>query len=433
MINKNKTSNALITLLLVMHVISWVLFMPFNQLQMMLFGKRIVSFIHYGIIEIVLIISLLAQNNWKLKINKIERESIILCACFFISFIFNVVRIQNLTPFIIMFYLMFWIFPIFLIIILNQFDYNPKKFLKFMLIIIILHAVIIFYQRYTNSAFWPFLTYDNGEIAFEIDDYYSTDKYAARCVGMTGTGLDAGILLMFGIILLFIIPDLKKKTRMILVIFFCVAIYFSGTRNVYVMVAYILSMMMLMNVNFSKKSKVKVLIAFTIILAIIYCYLISSVITVNTTGELLTDTTSIGIRLEKWGCVIEYFKENSILDLFFGCMKWQNAGNSMIIDNLYLELVYCSGILCMFYYIKYIIELSKVQANSNNYLSLISASFTLSYFIYGVLNSSSNFYFTLIMLLIVFNKNYNKNLDDKLNIKVEKNDIVCRGELNAKK
>lgn len=412
---ENKKSNVLITLLLLMQVISWILFMPASQIQMMIFEKRIISFVHYGVIEILLIILLVAQVDWKLKINKNGKENIFLCVMFFISLLFNIVKTNTITPFVILFYLMFWIFPIFIIWILDNFNYNPNKFLKFMLLIVVLHAIIIFYQHYTNSAFWPYLMYDDSEVAFKLDSYYSTDKYAARCGGMTGTGLEAGILLMFGIVLVIVMPDFKKRTKICLLVLFTIATYFSGTRNIYVMIAYIFAMVMLMRLKILEKNKISVMIFITVVLALIYFFVISSITSFNTTGNLFTDTTSIGIRLKKWKNVIESLKDGSIFNFFFGCIQWQNAGNCMIIDNMYLELIYCSGIMSAFYYIRYVILISKAQAKTDQYTSLISAAFTLCYLIYGVLNSASNFYFTLIILLLLFekNKNNNNSIDNK--------------------
>ena len=84
MVKKSKIINIIITLLLFIHVFSLVLYMPMAQLQMMIFGKRLVSFMHYGVIEIVLVILLLLFNEKKIRLVNFDKNLLYLIFPFLI-------------------------------------------------------------------------------------------------------------------------------------------------------------------------------------------------------------------------------------------------------------------------------------------------------------------------------------------------------------
>lgn len=406
MVKKSKIINIAITLLLFVHVFSWVLYMPMAQIQMMIFGKRLVSFMHYGVIEIFLLLFLLLSNGNKIRLLNIDRKSLYLIIPFLISWIINIVRLSELTPFVIMFYLMNWIFPILIVIIINQYDYDILPFLKIMLILVIIHASIIILQRLTNSIIWPFMTYDDGTLIFGIDAYFNVGNKMGRCPGMCPNGLEAGILSIFGIVLTVILPDIKIFVKITICALLVFSIYFTGTRNVFVMMLFIIIVIILMRLEISEKIKIRLLILLTIFSCIIYMFSVLKMTNFETTRNVFTDTTSIGIRIGKWMKTINKISTGGILQFLFGVMQWQNAGNCEVIDNMYLELVYCSGIFSLFTYIKYIFDIAMADIRDNKFEAFVCAGFTLCYFVYGVLNSTTNFYLTLIILLYIFcNKN----------------------------
>lgn len=410
MVKKSKIVNIAIALLLLVHVFSWVLYMPLAQIQMMIFGKRLVSFIHFGVIEIILLFFLLLFNEKKIRIVNIDKKSFYLIIPFLISWAINSVRLNELTSFVIMFYLMNWIFPILIVIIINQYDYDIHPFLKIMLVLVIIHASIIIIQRLTNSIIWPFTTYDDGKLIFGIDAYYNVGNKMGRCPGMCQNGLEAGIFSIFGIVLTVILPDIKNLIKITICALLLLSIYFTGTRNVFVMMLFIIAVIILMRLQISGRIKIRLLILLTVFSCIIYLVFVLKMTNFETTGNVFTDTTSIGIRIGKWTKTINKISTGGILQFLFGVMQWQNAGNCEVIDNMYLELVYCSGIFSLFAYIKYIFDIAMTDIRENKFEAFVCAGFTLCYFVYGVLNSTTNFYLTLIILLFIF---CNRNVKSK--------------------
>lgn len=406
MVKKRKAINNLITLVLVTHIFSWILFMPIFQFQMILFKKRVLTFVHFGLFEIFLITILFIMLKGIIRVDKVTKLSLTLSGLFFLSGIINIFKQGTNDPSVVMFYMMCWVFPFLLVCIVHQYDYSIDKVFNFLLIIVIIHALIIFYQSLSNSFFWPFISDESGNKIFEMNQYYNTGKFSMRCTGITTTGLDAGILLLFGIVLTLIKGNIKFINRMVLILLFTVSIIFTGTRNIYVMFLYMLLAVCFLRVDIEKEKKKWLLLLFTCVFGIAYFYIISGIDHYTTTGNLMSDTTSIGIRLSKWEHTVNIFRESSIMDLLFGFMKWQNAGNCEVIDNMYLEITYCSGLLCMIYYIRYIINIAEYIVSNGSYFSFIVSSFSLCYLIYGVLNGSSNFYFTLIILLLLKNNNH---------------------------
>lgn len=404
MVKKYKQSDVLITLLLFTHVLSWVLFMPMAQIQLLLFGRRIFTFIHYGIIEMLLLLILVYNKKGRIHLDLLSKRSLSVIAVFLFSWLVNIALTKGITPFVAMFYIMNWIFPLLVIIVINQYSYDITGLFKFMLYIVIIHALIMWYQRFTNTIFWPFTTYEDGTVIFKTDTYYSVGKRMSRCIGLCTTALDAGILLLFGVVLTMILTDIKKWHKICLYFFFGVSVYFTGTRNVYVLFLFIIGVTFLMMQKISGKKKIRLLIFVTIVSCIVYFGLIVSLPSFNTTGSLFTDTTSIGLRLGSWIRTINEVSTGGIIKLLFGVMRWQNAGNCHVIDNIYLELLYCSGILAPVMYVKYIFDIAVYESKDGRLSSLICAGFTLSYCVYGVLNSTTNFFLTLIYILLLYCK-----------------------------
>lgn len=412
MVSPKKQSDTLITMLLFTHVLSWVLFMPMAQIQMLLFGRRIFSFIHYGMLEMILLFVLFMKRRGKLRFDSFAKKNVYVTIPFLVSWMINILVTSELTSFTVLFYLMNWVFPFLVVIAVYQYKYDVTTFLKFMFGIVIVHALIMWYQRFTNTIFWPFSTYEDGTPIFSADTYYNSSSRMARCLGLCVTSLDAGILLLFGIILTMTLPNIKKTNRIYLLTFFGISVYFTGTRNVYVLLAYIIGATVLMLLKISNTKKRRLLIFATIVASILYLCLILSISAYKTTGNLFTDTTSIGIRLGFWANTVKEISAGGIQKFLFGVMQWQNAGNSGVIDNMYLELTYCSGIFALIAYLKYIFSVAFFESRNGKLTSLICAAFTLSYCVYGVLNSTTNFYVTLIILLMLY---CTKSVNEKCN------------------
>lgn len=404
MVKKYNQSDIIISLLLFTHVLAWILYMPMSQIQLLLLGSRIITFIHYGIIEMLLII-LLAFKKGKIRFGALDKSILSIILLLAIPWFFNIVMSKDVTSFTALFYLMYWIFPFVVIIIINQYKYDITGFLKFMLGIVVIHGIIIWYQRFTNTIFWPFTVLDDGSTLIKVQTFYHKGSVIFRCIGLCTTGLDAGILLMFGIILTMIRKNIKRWCKISLYLFFCISIYFSGTRNVYVTFLFVVGIVFL--VKYIKLARSgRVLVFVTIVSCLVYLGVILNIDSSNETGYLMTDTSSIGIRLKKWEEVISEVTTVGIITPLFGTMKWQNAGNSHIIDNIYLELLYCSGVLALLAYIKFIFNAAIFECKMKSPNSLFCAGFTLAYCVYGVLNSTTNFYLTLIIILLFYCKHH---------------------------
>ena len=157
-----------------------------------------------------------------------------------------------------------------------------------------------------------------------------------------------------------------------------------------------------MKKNMPNKKKIKYLMVFTLLSCACYFYFITNMTTFDTTKNIFTDTTSIGMRLNRWEYTIDSISNGGLRKVLFGFMEWQNAGNSKLIDNLFLELLYCSGLFALVLYVKSIIAISIENGKVNDYNCFLCSGFTLCYLVYGVLNSSSNLFFTLIIILYLY-------------------------------
>ena len=226
-----------------------------------------------------------------------------------------------------------------------------------------------------------------------------------RCPGLCISGLEAGLLLVFGILLVAIYPKMAKRTKAILTVLFLVAIWFTGTRNIYVQIAFVLGMSILMKAKrISVKNKYVIGTIMTFFAMGLYLYLFSSMGTGVGTKNIMTDTLSVMLRAENWSNVINRIQEGGILSVVFGQGIWQSAGFSLIIDNMYLELIVLSGIVGCILYIIYWLRITRVLILDGSTIGCLFASFVLSMFVYGIANVSGNAFITLsIVILILFN------------------------------
>lgn len=402
MVKKSKLINILITLVLIMQIISWVFFMPIAQLQLAVFQKRIVTFFHYGIIEIAALLLLIFLNRDNVRINGIAKSTLKYIGVIILLIFVNILISDDITAYKIMFFVMTWIMPFLLLFVVAQYNYNIDNFLKKLLYIIIVHALLIIYQRFSNSIVWPFSTYEDGtKVFYTGSGYFDTRSFLARCPGMTISGLDAGILLIFGLVLLFTLDSTKKWLKIMVAVLFIVAIFFTGTRSVYILAVYMFGMSLVMNLKINQKRKKYLTVFITFLAALIYATAVLGMDTFNVTGNLFTDTASIMYRLQEWDSILDTISSNGFIHQLFGNLKWQQSGDCQVIDNFYLETVYCIGILGLIVFVINIINTVKICVKNNSISSFISSSFVLSFFVYGVLNSMSCFFITLNVLLVI--------------------------------
>ena len=136
----------------------------------------------------------------------------------------------------------------------------------------------------------------------------------------------------------------------------------------------------------------------------LYLFLFSSMGTGVGTKNIRTDTLSVMLRAENWNGVINRIKEGGILSILFGQGVWQSAGFSLLIDNMYLELIVLSGFVGCVLYIVYWLGITRVLILDGSTTGYLFASFVLSMFVYGIANVAGNAFITLsIVILILFN------------------------------
>lgn len=402
--NKTKLSDTLISILIYSHIISWVLFTPISQFQMMIFGSCVFTFVHFGILEMAIVFLLICLNHGQIKLNITSKRSLIVSAVFLVSWVYNFLFNGKVSTYNLLFYLMTWLFPFIVVFITSQYKFDRTqmtRILHFMIVVCIIHAVLIFIQRFTNSLIWPYLDYGDGEQVFYVgENYYTSGSYMARCPGLAISGLDAGILLLFGIVVLNFL-DLKKTMKVPLYVLFVIAIFFTGTRNVYVITAYVIAVTLIVKCIRNSKTRNRLLVLITVFVGVLYFYFVTGMTDFNSTRSIFTDNMSIMYRLTAWERAIDLIHELPFVSKLFGILSWQQAGGPLI-DNFYLETIYCSGIISLVVMIFYIVKMATACARRYKLSAIVSAAFILSFFIYGVLNSMSNFYLTLMLLIFMY-------------------------------
>lgn len=408
--SKQKLCDTTTRVLLFWHIMMWILYMPITQLQLALFGRRVVTLLHFGVVEVVIILLQIAWNSFTIKYGKYGKITFAFLAAFFGIWIISIMTNSSVAAYWRMYYLIYWIVPLLVLIICSQRTIDAVKLTKLMLLIAVIHAGLIFYQHFSNNILWPYSVDEEGNKLFFISSgYYNLGKYMDRCPGLCISGLEAGLFLVFGILLVAIYPKMSKRKKAILTVLFLIAIWFTGTRNIYVQIAFVFGMSVLLKTKkISVKNKYVIGIIMTFLATGLYLYLFSSMGTGVSTKNIMTDTLSIIFRTKGWTGVINRIKEGGILSIVFGQGVWQSAGFSLLIDNMYLELIVLSGVVGCVLYIVYWLRVTRVLIFDGSTTGYLFASFVLSMFVYGMGNVAGNAFITLsIVILILFNNKEN--------------------------
>lgn len=400
--------NKILESILWLHVIMWLFYLPIAQLQMQLFGRRILTLLNFGLIEGFFLLLLFSFKASRIKIDNISRGSIYLIGMLLFIELTGLFVNFDVALYWRLYYIIYWVVPLVVIVAANQTKLALNRFLKALLFIIVIHAILILVQRFTNSILWPFNVDENGDNFFYIsEDYYNTNSIMARCPGISASGLDAGVLLVFGINITWAIPKIKKLIKYLLTILFIIAIWFTGTRNVYILLFFIIAFVFICN-KIGKKKKRKIACSLLVIFSVaayawIFNYL--GVTSPKATANVLTDTLSAKLRLINWGNVLAIIGEGNIFQLLLGKNIWQSAGTNLLIDNMYLEFTLMGGIICLVGFCRYFVFLADqlVDRGDKNIYPL--AAFVAGVFLYGVANVFGNIYMTLIIITVIIVRN----------------------------
>ena len=231
----------LIKVIIWIHFIMWILIIPVTELQLLIFGKKVITLFTLGMFEFLLflVFFIFSLSKKKLILNSVCKFCFnyifIMMALWFIGFAIN-----NNTPIYWKFYYIFyWIMPIIIIIVACQVKFDFKQILRALVVIASINAILVLIQHFGNTLIWPFEVDDQGnELFFISSDYYNT-KQMLRCPGLCMSGLDSGALMIFGIIC--VLGENRKKCwkRMLLTGLLSCAIWFTGTRNIYLFLIFI--------------------------------------------------------------------------------------------------------------------------------------------------------------------------------------------------
>ena len=395
----------LLEIIIWLHMIIWLFTIPIAQVQMILFGRRILTLFNFGIVE-GLVLCFLFLSSKKLVIDRLSRSTLYLISIMVFILLICFIINSNVDLYWRIYFVVYWIMPLLVIVSSNQCKINLHKLLLPLLIIIVVHAVFVILQNQWNSIIWPYKYDDTGEAFFYIGEgYYNTATKMTRCPGICMSGLDAGLLLVFGIIIIMIYPRIKRWIKCCLFLLFLVAIWFTGTRNIFILVIFILGYFGISRYTQGKMQKI-LYIFLPVFSALIYTgifYYLSSNYTA--TANILTDTSSAGIRTKVWETVWNKILEGNILQILFGFNIWQKAGTSLLIDNMYLELLMVGGFFVLFCFCGYLLFLpKKLGIIGEKHFTVLSA-FISGAFLYGVANVIGNYYITLILVSIIIIKN----------------------------
>ena len=246
-------------------------------------------------------------------------------------------------------------------------------------------------------------------------DVTSTMLLGCAIAETTGIyGFVTGLLLIFGCAMLKVIEFKEKIWRTVLVILFAAALWFTGTRNIYLTLIYILIYSFICT-HTAGRWKVVLCNSFMIISTVFYTGLLNKIghSYLRLTKNIWTDTFSALIRITNWENVWEVITSGNVFQILFGQLKWQANISFTNIDNVYLEVLLATGVVGLIAFCLYFLYLNNyLLRNSDNRISLLVA-FVSAIFIYGVANVYENFYMALIIVAVLICEDARKNRQSK--------------------
>lgn len=397
------------------HLLIWILNLPFSQLQMLLLGRRAITLYQLGMLECLLLGLLFMRSYHHIRLSRLS-----ICTLGFVFLLiffglFSRLINRGISISDVMYYFISWSVSFVILIAADQMEFKIEYLMKVLMTIIIIHAVMIVIQRATASIIWPFSYDESGKQFFYIsENYYNTQEKMVRCPGICASGLDAGLLLIFGCAMLKVIEFKEKIWRTVLVILFAAALWFTGTRNIYLTLIYILIYSFICT-HTAGRWKVVLCNSFMIISTVFYTGLLNKIghSYLRLTKNIWTDTFSALIRITNWENVWEVITSGNVFQILFGQLKWQANISFTNIDNVYLEVLLATGVVGLIAFCLYFLYLNNyLLRNSDNRISLLVA-FVSAIFIYGVANVYENFYMALIIVAVLICEDARKNRQSK--------------------
>lgn len=397
----------------IVHMLIWVVNLPFSQLQLRLFGRRILTWGFLGTLECGLLITIFLLSFKHIRLRKLSFATSKFVVLAMLLGLIAMTLSSYASTWTFMNFFLYWMVPFVFLIAFDQVQFDTHSLQKILLVIIIIHAVMILLQKATGSIIWPYEYNELGEQLFYIGtNYYNMDGLV-RCPGICISGLNAGIMLIFGWGILWITEFKRKIWRWLLALLFGVAILFTGTRNIYITAIYVL-IYVFIYCHTSGKWRIILCNGFMVLSTVLYIsfFQIIGQLYFQITKNILTDTFSATIRINNWAAILEKIEDGSILQILFGQLAWQ-PNVVLNIDNLFLEVFMAIGLVGLVAFCLYFLYMHNyLLAIDDNRFALLLG-FVSAFFIYGTANVFENLYMALIVIAVCICSNYRNKVIEK--------------------
>lgn len=368
----------------------------FVMFQMELFGGVKINYIHFRLfllfLELLYLILVITDGRVKTIFYKIVFP--LLVSTFF-STIFGIIEFQSfLIPIGIFTNSVLFIFIIFTL----EFDktkVNLAPFISLIFIYGIINAIFCILQYLTGKLIVPEL-YLNGNSIYKAVFYYG--KMVRSC-GLFLSALDVGVLLVFCFVYTLLqfngASIIKKIGLSALVGLFSFAIFTTRTRNVYLLLLFILLYFVLKRIIINRNVN-KIYILLTVLLALV---IVLKGENWGNSSEVVTSSASLKIRLEEWRVWKNCFFNRNIIEILFGNCRGQATG--IPTDNIYMEYLSSFGIIGMILFLRLFVFILKKINNSINKMSELFLPFIASIFAFGIFNLPNTFFMIYMPMLFV--------------------------------
>lgn len=276
----------------------------------------------------------------------------------------------------------------------------------------LVNAVMTITQYLVNELIWPFTTDSNGNTLFWSIN--SVDFSHLRPPGCMNSALSSGYVSVIWLCLIIFtykqekdsLTQRKRLKLYVSAIIAILAILATQTRNIYLVIVFILTYCVVSSI--AKNKKLIIMPVFSILSTVVYFVVFVFVLpTIHGVMGIFSNMSSI-IRVKNWIRLMELIKDESIIQKVMGIMKWQEiAADSVFSDSLYLDLFFSMGVVGLIIYLFVNIKLQKGLLKYDLYVPI--AALLASILFCGVANIPSPCYeSTVLILAAIFMNNYDR-------------------------
>lgn len=240
------------------------------------------------------------------------------------------------------------------------------------------------------------------------DTYKSVFHYGemVRSCGLFTSALDVGVLMVFCFLYTLYLwknsSIVKKIMLFMLSLLFAFGIYSTRTRNIYLLFSFALLYFMLMKLLTNKRIMNYVYILITVIIAI---FIILKGENFGNSSEVVSSSTSLGIRIAEWKIWLNSFLNRNIFEILFGNCSGQATG--IVTDNIYMEYLSSFGIVGLIYFMRLFKYILKRVNSCLSYKAYVFSAFVASVFAFGIFNLPNTFFMIYLpMIYMVMNSEW---------------------------